>query len=94
MQPSQTEDALASAPAQAAPAAATEAVFKVSEQIPPDAVAVQGIDFDHYQGRDITVNELVGGLSRMGFQASGLGEAVRIVNDMVGPQLVLWLALG
>lgn len=44
---------------------------------------VKGIDFDDYQGRDITVNELVAGMADMGFQASAVGDAVRIIDDMV-----------
>ena len=69
--------------AEQAPAAATEAVFKISEEVPKDAVQVEGIDFNQYQSRAMTVEELVGGMARMGFQASGVSEAVRIINDMV-----------
>ena len=66
-----------------APTGATDAVLKPSEPVPADAREVQGIDFNAYAQRPITVDELVGGYARMGFQATAIGEAVRIVNDMV-----------
>ncbi|KAJ4302710.1 Deoxyhypusine synthase [Kalmusia sp. IMI 367209] len=69
-------------PTSQAPSGATDAVLKPSEPVPEDAREVQGIDFNHYAQRNITVEELVGGYSRMGFQATAIGEAVRIVNDM------------
>ncbi|KAG5298670.1 deoxyhypusine synthase [Histoplasma ohiense] len=43
---------------------------------------VTGIDFNEYAGRDITVAELVDGIAGMGFQASAMGDAVQIINDM------------
>ncbi|KAJ4354248.1 Deoxyhypusine synthase [Didymosphaeria variabile] len=67
---------------QAPPSNATDAVLKPSEPVPADAREVQGIDFDDYAQRSITVEELMGGYARMGFQATAIGEAVRIVNDM------------
>lgn len=67
----------------AAPSGATDAVLKPSEPVPADAREVQGIDFNQYANRSITVEELVAGYSQMGFQATAVGEAVRIVNDMV-----------
>ena len=70
-------------PTPQAPAGATDAVLKPSEPVPADAKEVQGIDFDDFAQRSITVDELVGGYARMGFQATAIGEAVRIVNDMV-----------
>jgi deoxyhypusine synthase len=33
----------------------------------------------------VSVEDLVSGMANMGFQASALGEAVRIINDMVRP---------
>lgn len=65
------------------PSVATAAVLKPSEPMPDGAKKVQGIDFSHYDGRDITVQELVAGMSRMGFQATAVGEAIRITNGMV-----------
>jgi hypothetical protein len=66
-----------------APTGATDAVLKPSEPVPEGAQEVQGIDFNQYTSRSITVEELVGGYANMGFQATSVGEAVRIINDMV-----------
>lgn len=73
----------------AAPSGATDAVLKPSEPVPAGAKEVQGIDFNQYANRSITVEELIGGYSNMGFQATSVGEAVRIVNGMVS----LWHGL-
>lgn len=70
-------------PGQAPPSNATDAVLKPSEPVPADTREVRGIEFDDYAQRSITVEELMGGYARMGFQATAIGEAVRIVNDMV-----------
>ena len=67
----------------AAPSGATDAVLKPSEPVPAGAKEVQGIDFNQYAGRSITVEELIDGYSNMGFQATSVGEAVRIINGMV-----------
>ena len=67
----------------AAPSGATDAVLKPSEPVPADAKEVRGIDFNQYANRSITVEELIAGYSSMGFQATSVGEAVRIINDMV-----------
>ena len=66
-----------------APSVATEAVLKPSEPVATGMREVDGIDFDDYAGRDMTVAELVAGMTNMGFQASALTEASRIINDMV-----------
>jgi hypothetical protein len=66
-----------------APADAHETVLKPSAPVPEGAREVQGIDFNQYASRSITVEELVGGYATMGFQATSVGEAVRIINDMV-----------
>lgn len=66
-----------------APTGATDAVLKPSEPVPEGAREVQGIDFNQYASRSITVEELVAGYAGMGFQATSVGEAVRIINDMV-----------
>ncbi|KUL85129.1 hypothetical protein ZTR_06276 [Talaromyces verruculosus] len=65
-----------------APSSATAAVLVPSAPVPDDARKVRGVDFDDYVDRDITVSELVSNMSTMGFQASAIGEAVRIINDM------------
>ncbi|KZM27390.1 Deoxyhypusine synthase [Ascochyta rabiei] len=66
----------------AAPSGATDAVLKPSAPVPEGAKQVHGIDFNDYAGRSITVDELVAGYATMGFQATSVGEAVRIINDM------------
>lgn len=76
---------MSSANDSAAPAGATDAVLKPSEPVPEGSRQVQGIDFNQYASRSITVEELVGGYASMGFQATSVGEAVRIVNGMVSP---------
>ena len=60
------------------------AVLKPSDPVPEDARTVQGIDFNDYQDAPITVEEMVKNMSSMGFQASAVGDAVRVVDDMVG----------
>ena len=67
-----------------APSGATDAVLRPSEPVPDDAREVQGIDFDNYADHSITVDELVAGMASMGFQATSVGEAVRIIEGMVG----------
>ncbi|KAI9665257.1 MAG: Deoxyhypusine synthase [Trizodia sp. TS-e1964] len=68
---------------QAPPASATAAVLIESAPMPAGSKQVKGIDFDDFAGRNISVDELVAGMANMGFQASALGEAVRIVRDMI-----------
>jgi deoxyhypusine synthase len=68
------------------PSGATAAVLKPSEPVPEEARRVRGIDFNDYAQRSITVEELVGGMANMGFQATSVGQAVRIINDMVSPR--------
>jgi deoxyhypusine synthase len=65
-----------------APSSATAAVLVPSAPVPDDVRKVRGVDFNDYVDRDITVSELVSNMSTMGFQASAIGEAVRIINDM------------
>ena len=72
-----------------APSSAIDAVLKPSQSLPHGMRKVQGIDFDDYKGQDITVSELVSGMADMGFQASAVGEAVRIIDDMVIISLTL-----
>jgi len=66
-----------------APSGATNAVLKPSDPVPEGAVPVQGIEFNDFQNRNMTVPELLDGMSKMGFQASSIGQAAQIVNGMV-----------
>ena len=66
-----------------APNEATVAVLRPSDPIAKGAREVKGINFDEYAGRNVTVSELVAGMTDMGFQASAVGDAVRIIDNMV-----------
>lgn len=67
----------------AAPSTAKDAVLVPSEAIPEGVQEVRGVEFNDHRGRDISAAELVDGMAGMGFQASALGDAVRIINEMV-----------
>jgi len=58
-------------------------VLKPSESMPEGSKQVQGIDFDQYREQKMTVEELIAGMANIGFQATSVGDAVRIINDMV-----------
>lgn len=72
-----------SEPAAAPPTSATDSVLLASEPMPEGTHQVRGVDFDKFQGRDITVAELVDNLTYTGFQGSAVAEAARIINEMV-----------
>jgi deoxyhypusine synthase len=69
--------------ASAAPLVSTEAVLKQSIDMPQGAQKVEELNFNDFTRRPITVEDLISGTSNMGFQASSIGEAVRIINEMV-----------
>lgn len=69
----------------AAPSGATDAVLKASDPVPEDAVPVVGLDFDAHRERDITAAEMVANMTSMGFQASSVGQAAKIIDGMVSP---------
>ncbi|MCJ1343598.1 Deoxyhypusine synthase [Peltigera leucophlebia] len=64
------------------PIIATAAVLKPSEPVADGARKVKGLEFDDFRERDITVKEMVAGMANMGFQASAVADAVRIINEM------------
>ncbi|KAH8677771.1 Deoxyhypusine synthase [Xylariales sp. PMI_506] len=64
------------------PSAATDAVLVPSDELPADAQKVEEIDFNAFRGRPITVDDMLLNMRHMGFQASAMGEAVRIINQM------------
>ncbi|KAL1840082.1 hypothetical protein VTJ49DRAFT_817 [Mycothermus thermophilus] len=68
--------------ANAPPSAATEAVLVKSVEMPGDAQKVEELDFNKFKGRPITADDLLQGMKHMGFQASAMCEAVRIINEM------------
>ncbi|WPH02086.1 Hypothetical protein R9X50_00494100 [Acrodontium crateriforme] len=65
-----------------APSGATDAVLKPSDPVPEGAIPVQGLDFNHYADRNVTVADMVEAMSTMGFQASSVGQAAKIINGM------------
>ena len=67
----------------ARPATAAEAVLMKSEAMPAGSKQVEELDFNKFAGSKVTVEDLIGGMANMGFQASSVGEAVKIINDMV-----------
>ncbi|TVY85469.1 Deoxyhypusine synthase [Lachnellula suecica] len=66
----------------AAPPVSTAAVLKQSITMPEGAQKVEDLNFDDFAGRSMTVEDLINNTSSMGFQASSIGEAVRIINEM------------
>lgn len=66
----------------AAPSGATAAVLKPSDPAPEDAIPVSGIDFNQYAGKDISAADLVSSMTTMGFQATSLGQAAQLINEM------------
>lgn len=61
------------------PAGAEAAVLLQSVEMPEDAVLIQGPDFN----KKLSLSDLMASYRTMGFQASGLGEAIDIVEQMV-----------
>lgn len=66
----------------APPSGAHDAVLVKSEDMPKDAQQVEELDFNKIKG-PITAEDLFVGMRHMGFQASAMGEAIRIINEMV-----------
>ena len=74
----------------APPTDVTDAVLVASKPMPEDARQVKGIDWNALppEQRSI-VADFVNGLTSQGFQSSSVGDAIRIINDMVcWPHLV------
>lgn len=67
------------------PSQATDAVLVASDPVPHDAKQVTGIDWAALptESRSIIAN-FVNELSGQGFQSSSIGDAIRIINEMVG----------
>ncbi|KAM3515674.1 hypothetical protein MY11210_000652 [Beauveria gryllotalpidicola] len=66
---------------QSAPSGAKDAVLVKSEDMPADAQKVEELDFNKLS-RPITAHDLFMGMRHMGFQASAMSEAIRIINEM------------
>ncbi|KAI4128461.1 MAG: hypothetical protein LQ338_002734 [Usnochroma carphineum] len=65
-----------------APDGAAAAVLKPSAPVAAGVRAVKGLEFNNYADKALTVAELMENMGGMGFQATAVAEAVRIVNDM------------
>jgi deoxyhypusine synthase len=67
------------------PSSVTTAVLTKSNAMPESSQKVEELDFNKLTktGQPITVDQLMGNISNIGFQGSAIGEAVRIINDMV-----------
>lgn len=70
-------------------AKAAAAVLVKSEPMPYDSVKVAGMDFDSVRakaatrGYGISVDELMASMYTTGFQASSLGKAAEVIEQMV-----------
>lgn len=68
----------------APPSSVTDAVLQKSTPLPSDAQKVEDLDFNKLlsTGRPITAEDLYLNTRHMGFQATSIGEAIRIINEM------------
>ena len=59
--------------------------MKPSMPVPETVPEVRGIEWNDFTTRntDITAVELVSNMASIGFQAGAVGDAVRIINEMV-----------
>jgi len=63
--------------------AAAQAVLKPSVPMPSSSIRIRGIDFSEYATQPVTIAQLSKHFSSTGFQASNLGRAIEIINNMV-----------
>ena len=67
------------------PAKATDAVLVASEPVPEAVQQVKGIDWLSLPAEQRTIiSNFVDQLTGQGFQSSSIGDAIHIINDMVG----------
>lgn len=66
------------------PSGAQAAVLVKSEPVPEEweGKRVKGLEFNDFKGKDISVVDLVKGMEKIGFQASGVAKAVQLVDEM------------
>jgi deoxyhypusine synthase len=67
----------------APPASVAAAVLVPSNEMPEGSQKVEELDFDKFSNRNISVVDLVESISNGGFQGSAIGEATKIINQMV-----------
>lgn len=59
-----------------------DAVLKASIPVPENYVKVEGIDYSKESSRDMRATDLIAAMRTMGFQASSLGQACEIIDEM------------
>lgn len=59
-----------------------DAVLKASVPVPDDFVEVKGIDYSSEAATNMRATDLVKSMRTMGFQASAVGEACDVINEM------------
>jgi deoxyhypusine synthase len=63
-------------------AIAATAVLKPSIPMPSTSTVIRGVDFNDYP-QPITVKQLTSHFLQTGFQATTIGKAIEIINNMV-----------
>jgi len=76
----------------APPAKATDAVLVASEPVPEGIQQVKGIDWLALPAEQRTIiSAFIDQVAGQGFQSSSIGDAIRIINNMVGHTLpIVW----
>lgn len=69
-------------------ASAHAAVFKESENLEGKSIKIEGYDFNH----GLNYSKLLNSMVSTGFQASNLGDAVEVINQMVRFYLVYFVS--
>ncbi|RLV94134.1 Deoxyhypusine synthase [Spathaspora sp. JA1] len=64
------------------PDLASDAVLKHSIPVPQDFVEVKGIDYSQDSAYNMKAKDLINSMKTMGFQASNLGQACDIIDEM------------
>jgi deoxyhypusine synthase len=68
---------------------ARESVLKPSDALPADAVHIKGPDLSH----PIDLQQLLGAYETIGFQATGVARAIKVVEEMVRRTWWDWIDL-
>ena len=72
--------------ASAPPSKATDAVLVASDPVSEGVPEVKGIDWTTLPTEQRTIiSNFVHQITGQGFQSTAIGDAIRIINDMVGP---------
>lgn len=60
----------------------SEAVLKESVEMPEGTIKIGGIDYTKPEATDMRASDLIDSMKKMGFQASALGQACDIIDNM------------